>query len=572
MRSVWSCSSCVVLLLSALFGSETSASHAGRQRKDVLHKIAKAQVTAHPARRDEGTCPIGYVSCPASLSGGCCPSAYACATDSCYATTTGPTTACGLSGYYPCQTRPGCCPVGLICVEDDCAPPAGSSPISSECSTGYFLCPSSLNYGCCMNGMGCARYACYSTDPVTSTVIQAITTTSDDQVMTTTTTAVTTITPTPPEETPTAWNSNTIAKFIPTSVPKVPANDASNGSDGGLSGGALGGIIAGVVVLLIVVVVAAFLVIRRLKRVEEVMESKKGSSSGKKSKSHSQAQIEHYGRQLHAPADVDDMSIDPLMIASNASTSAAATPQPGAHGTGHGRSGSTGLNPFPDMFHNHHHQGAAAADRSRHASPDSNQGYFDVPARAQNVPGGNQQPMVSARMRSSTESSAHSGQQYGGYAYHWRQQSNASELSADGSDHGANVHSPLVIPELDGSGGFVELPSAVERDMYSPRSRSGSATGARAGGGGGYGAGSHARKRSDGRTAGVDGGPGPALAGVGAGLAPLDEAAENMHGYYGRRNQQAGQTAAGLDVEWDVSSPVAPGFQSPLPPPPPGQS
>lgn len=425
--------------------------------------------------------------------------------------------------------------------------------------------------------MGCAQFACYSTDPVTSTVIREITTTSDDQVMTTTTTAVTVITPTRPDGRLTASDPNPIAKFIPTSVPKVPASDASDGSGGGLSGGALGGIIAGVVVLLIVVVVAAFLIIRRLKHVEEAMESKKGSSSGKKSKSHSQAQIEHYGRQLHSPADLDDMSIDPLMVATNTSTSAAATPQPGAHGAEHGRSGSAGLTPFPDMFHNNHHQGAAAAaaaaDRSRHASPDSNPGYFDVPARAQNIPSGGQQPMMPARMRSSTESSAYSGQQYGGYAYHhWRQQSNASELSADGSDHGANVHSPLVIPELDGSGGFVELPSAVERDTYSPRSRSGSATGARAGRGGGYGVGSHARKRSDGRAAGMDGGPGPAVAGVGAGLTPLDEAAENMHGYYGRRNQQAGQTAAGLDVEWDVSSPVAPGFQSPLPPPPPPPS
>lgn len=107
MRSVWSCSSCVVLLLSALFGSETSASHAGRQRKDVLHRIAKAQVTAHPARRDEGTCPTAHVSCPASLSGGCCPLAYACATDSCYVTTAGTATGCGQAGLYACGSEVG---------------------------------------------------------------------------------------------------------------------------------------------------------------------------------------------------------------------------------------------------------------------------------------------------------------------------------------------------------------------------------------------------------------------------------------------------------------------------------
>ncbi|GAB1312898.1 Mid2 domain-containing protein [Madurella fahalii] len=583
MRSIWSCSSCVVLLLSALFRSETSASYAGSHRKDVLHRIAKAQVTAHPAhpaRRDEGTCPTGYDLCPASLGGGCCPHSYDCASDVCHAATASPTTACGYSGYYPCpaEENGGCCPVGYICTNGDCLPPAGSSISEYQCLDGYSLCPSSLNYGCCRSGMGCGFRTCYSTEPVTSTVIQTITTTSDDEIITTTTTAVTVVTPTPPPETTGEWDMGWVAKYIPTAVPKLPASGSSNESDGGLSGGALGGIIAGVVVLLIVVVIAAFLIIRRLRHVEEVMESKKGSSSGKKSKSRSQAQVEHYGRQLHSPADIDDMSIDPLMVASNASTSAAATPQPGAHGASRGRSDSAGLSPSPNIFHRHGGgMMAAADDRSRHASPDSNPGYFDVPVHGQNVAGGGQQPMMPARMRSNTESSAHSGQQYGGYAYHhWRQQSNASELSAEGSDHGANARSPLVLPELDGSAGFVELPSAVEGGRYGARSRSSSTTSGGGGGGGGgggwYGVGGHARNRSDGRTPGVDGGPGPAVTGVGAGLAPLDEAAENMHGYYGRRNQQAGQTAAGLDVGWDVSSPVAPGFQNPLPPPSPGRS
>ena len=109
MRSVWSCSSCVVLLLSALFGSETAASHVGRQRKDVLlDRIAKAQVTAHPARRDEGgSCSVDHVLCPASLNGGCCPSLHACATDYCYATAAAPTTACARPGYAACAAEEG---------------------------------------------------------------------------------------------------------------------------------------------------------------------------------------------------------------------------------------------------------------------------------------------------------------------------------------------------------------------------------------------------------------------------------------------------------------------------------
>lgn len=106
MRSVWSCPSCAVLLLVSLVGREASASHAGRQGKNV-HRIPKAQVTAHPLRRDEGTCATEYTLCAASLSGGCCPSRYACATDSCYATTAGPTTACGKSGYFPCAPTNG---------------------------------------------------------------------------------------------------------------------------------------------------------------------------------------------------------------------------------------------------------------------------------------------------------------------------------------------------------------------------------------------------------------------------------------------------------------------------------
>jgi hypothetical protein len=101
MRSIWSCSSCAVLLLFALLGRDASASHVARQWKDV-HRIPKAQVTAHPARRDEGSCPAEHSLCAASLGGDCCPSRYACATDSCYATTAGPTTACGKVGYFAC--------------------------------------------------------------------------------------------------------------------------------------------------------------------------------------------------------------------------------------------------------------------------------------------------------------------------------------------------------------------------------------------------------------------------------------------------------------------------------------
>ncbi|SPQ27244.1 74f12a19-58e1-42ed-8e83-40abb3de567b [Thermothielavioides terrestris] len=393
--------------------------------------------------------------------------------------------------------------------------------------------------------MGCAADACYSTAPVTTTVLQTVTTTSGTHTLTTTQTAVTVATPSPPTGLPTD-NTNAAAKFIPTTVPKVPASSPTSESSGGLSGGAIGGLIAGVVILLIVVVVAAFLIIRRLKRAEAAWASKQGSSSGKKTKSQSQAQMEHYGRQLHS--DMDDMSVDPLMVHPNANTNASGTPQPGFDAT-RGRSDSTGFSASPNAFPPY------MDDRSRHASPDSNAGHFDLPARVHNIPGGasaypqHQSPMQPARIRSNTADSANT---YHGYAYHhWRQQSNASELSADGSDHGgahASVLTPLVpaaaagatgtISELEASKGyFAELPGTHHRsnsDDFTP-------------GGRGYG---HARRPSDGfrqpqQSMPPPGQTSPTVGLSGLGLSTLDETAE-MRGYSDGAGQQAGQTAAGF--------------------------
>ncbi len=395
--------------------------------------------------------------------------------------------------------------------------------------------------------MGCAPNACYSTAPVTTTLVQAITTTSGTHTVTTTKTAVTIATPTPPSGLP-AGNTDVAAKFIPTSVPKLAASNPSGGSGGGLSGGAIGGIITGVVILLVAVVVAAFLIIRRLKRVENMVESRRGSSSGKKSKPQSQAQMQHNGRHLHS--DLDDTSVDPLMVPANttANPSTATTPQP----NGRGRADSSSTSANNNMFN-------FTDARSRHTSPDSSHpAYFD------DIHHNQQQPMQPARIRGSSIDSTAQQQQRRGYTYHhWRNQSNASELSADGSDH-ANVHSPLVpgaaeleasvVVELSssgthqpgqhygygqgqGQGGYASPPQQQhgpgqgQGGYYTPvgmRSRSSSAA-----------SGTHVRGRSDGQ----------------GGLMPLDEegagagagAEIQVHGYYGRRDQQAGQTAAGLD-------------------------
>ncbi|KAK4135681.1 hypothetical protein BT67DRAFT_433135 [Trichocladium antarcticum] len=410
MRSVWSCSSCVALLFIALLGREATASRPGRPWKDDVHRVTKAQVTAQPAhlaRRDEGgACPAAHAPCPAALGGGCCPSRYACAADSCYATTAGPTTACGKSGYFACAATDG--------------------------------------------------------EPVTSTVTQTLTTTSGTQTVTTTQTAVTVATPTRPSGSVTD-DANIAVKFIPTTVPKVPASSQSGEPDGGgLSGGALGGIIAGVVVLLIVVVVAAFFIIRRLKHVEDVMESRRDSSSAKKTQSQSQAQMEHYGRHLHSPDDDMSLSIDPLMVPTNTTnnTSAAGTPQPGTNPQGRTDSVAGFVSPSPNLFN------TGAFPDARHARPDSNQdGYFD-PHRQQ------QQPMLPARMRGSADSTRTTTHNGYVYARHWRHQSNTSELSADGSDTGgggasanANANAPAELVGSRTTGAYVELPSS---DPHAP--------------------------------------------------------------------------------------------------------
>ncbi|KAK4228310.1 hypothetical protein QBC38DRAFT_362125 [Podospora fimiseda] len=519
MRSVFSCSSCaVVLLLSVILGQEVSASHAGKERKDVLHRVAKAQVTARPLLKRDGnepTCATDHHLCPSSLGGNCCPSRYACAVDSCFATTSGPTTGCGRTGYYPCGAGDaGCCAVGLICADRDCIAPAGVTDLVRSCPNDYFLCPASLNYGCCPNDRGCAVNQCYATEPVTTTVTGAVMATSDGVTIITTTTAVQVSTPTPP--TGVATGEERAAKFIPTSVPKVPASTPSSTSNGGsgLSGAAIGGIVAGVVVLLIIVLVAAFFIVRRLNQVVDVVESKKESTT----KSRSQALREEYGQHLHpgSPDYTDSRSGDHLMGTSSLN-STAVTPQPGGVVDSRGRSDSNpagGFTPSPNLY-----------DRYN-ISPEVHQGYFD-----HNIASG-VQPMQAARMRSSTESSNHG---YHQYAYtHQRQYSNASELS-DGSDRG-NVNSPLV-QELD-STGFAELPSA------GIHSRSGSR--------------GHMRSRSNSHNNGGGYGSGQI---PGLGLTPLDESVEHpeSHGFYGRSNQQSGQTGAGLEATWDMNSPTITG-------------
>ena len=570
MRSVWSCRSCVAVLFSAIVGGGVQASQAGPKR-DLVHRVAKAQITPPPLwRRDGAVCPADNSLCPDSLGGGCCPPRYECATDSCYATTAGITSACGKEGWFACPAADsgGCCPVGYVCGPNDCSAPVGVTKTITSCPANYSLCPAEMNFGCCQSGMGCGLNACYSTAPVTTTVLQRITTTKDGEVITSTRTATTVTTPTAPPRLD-AEDPNVAAKFIPSSVPKTsPSSAPSDGGSSGLTSAQLGGIVGGAVALLIVVLVAAFFIIKRLNRVASHLESSRQSSEKTKSQSHGQQQYLNVSQGYP-----DDTSIDPLMQVTPNNVSGSATPPVGAT-TPRGRSGSNQFSPtFPD---------GSTGRTPRQVSVDSAAGYFDLPPRVQNLPGSRQPAGAAPNLRTSVDSQSTQGQ-YPAYAYqHHRNQSNASEFS-DGSDaHG--VTSPLVIQELD-SAGYVELPSGDGQLSPPPpppqqnlhpqtphqhsRSRSNSgATGVvpsprgsfqigSSGGGrrrSGSGSGSAVREVS----------PQPPLPQGAMGLGPLDvvnEHSEIMTGYYGPRDRQVGQTAAGLVVGMDVSSPVAPGYR-----------
>lgn len=76
------------------------------KRPDGIHSIDKRPLTTGHSRlhpRDAGNvCGADMRLCPSSLGGNCCPKDYECASQSCYATTKGPST-CGTKvGWYGC--------------------------------------------------------------------------------------------------------------------------------------------------------------------------------------------------------------------------------------------------------------------------------------------------------------------------------------------------------------------------------------------------------------------------------------------------------------------------------------
>ena len=466
-----------------------------------IQRIDKLRITAAPlmpdrkrvfARRASSTCPSSFSECASSLSGGCCPTGFACDVSDCVQTSTASATttafACGRAGYTGCGVADGggCCPAGYTCGRQVCTPPAGATQ-SQQCPSRYYLCPSSLNFGCCATTMGCALNACYATTPSTVVFTATYTTTTDaaGAARVTTVTSTTVATPSPPTDTANAPQSGStdayVAKFVPTTTAKaslVAASGSSvidnNSSGSVLSPGAIGGLIGGLVVLLVAVAVAAFFIIRNVRRTgREVEEAKRLSGSdrakpvtktpntGSGSASRPRASM-----HLPTPSVINHMEVDDLL--QDGPAGAGGTLSSSRMGTGHShhrrqRASTATATSAPNT------PDPALPPASAYSSPAvgapaagdgaSSSGHFDLPQRTHNRPGHyahdagprvsiDSAPTVPGRPRIVSNAS---------YA------SNASEQPtisrAHSGTHTPAVGSPLQPAELGVDGGFIpELP------------------------------------------------------------------------------------------------------------------
>jgi hypothetical protein len=333
--------------------------------------------------------------------------------------------------------------------------------------------------------------------------------------VTSTTTATTIQTPTPPTGLATATGA--VAKFIPSKVDKLGATsspDPTGGGAGGLTKPQLGGIVGGAIGLLLIVMLAAFVIIRRLNRAADDATTAKASSSGNDSRTQRPPMTQYPG------GNTSSMSCDPLVFSSTGHGSTNSPPE--VAGSMRHRSDSDfsqpGVTPICTS-------GLLCADGSRHPSLDS--GYFDLPARVSNVPG-------RPSLRTSGDSQGNMTQySHPHHPQHSRQWSNTSDQSATSSDRMLPFGSPLIPAELDTAGGFIpELPTSPT-DSHR---RSGSTV-----------AGSRPSVIHHHRHSSQSVMNSPTL-GVGQPLDVGSESAEVMHGYYGPRRGQVGQTAAGLNT------------------------
>ncbi|KAH8778631.1 hypothetical protein F5883DRAFT_517474 [Diaporthe sp. PMI_573] len=590
----------LLLLLSAALPRHAAAMFQGDGKREYVHRVYKVKITEdhltrdfHLEKRAKNQCSTDYNLCPSSLGGGCCPNNYACAKESCYATTAAVSTCAGHTGYYACpfDSGGGCCPQGLLCgANEACTPPAGATYSQTCPGTGYTACPASLGGGCCQSDMACGTAACYNTSPSTTVIVVA--TTQDGSATTITSTSVFTPTGDSADS-----NTGVVPKVFPSTYPKQAATEDDNSSGGGgssgLSKGAIGGIVGGAAAVLVIFLAVAYFLVKRLNKTKRAVESRRETTSGSgtrqtaEKKSATQVSIV---RMQPTPSEVDAMDCDPLMVPSSSIASPRGQNQGPRPGNGRSRSGSDTLSQ-PSGY-----SSSAAGPRWNTPSVDSDGGdrnsreYFSLPPRVHNQLGGRRASEVSS--------------QYSQYSYHrfihggrhGRNHSNASELSAGsdselGSQHG--LGSPLIgatAAELSNEGGFVpELPgSDTETESNGPHGANGRrpaqprrrstgvvspisttsvnkpplthATLARR-------RGNSAVSPMDGQNGSGGRGRSDSSAATESRLGSIDESAaavvpatNSMHGYFGSPMTAVGQTAAGRSD--DLDTPPLPGFVS----------
>ncbi|CAJ2512089.1 Uu.00g077140.m01.CDS01 [Anthostomella pinea] len=317
MRDFWNYPGCVGLMVLAILTGRAGANL--EDEYQVLRLEKNHNIFRHPKR--EASCEMtDWSFCPASVGGGCCPNNFECDVSSCYATTAGPTTACGHVGWYSCPLTAGagtCCRVGYICDPNGgCPPPAGVS-VTQTCPTSYFACPASLGFGCCQDGKICGSGVCYDSTPTTLPVSDTTTiTNSNGDTITTIVTSMVVITP-GPDISSSAAGVAAVPKLVPSTVSKmdsVETGSSSGGSDG-LSSSALGGIVAGVVVVLVAITVAACFIIMRLKKTERAAKAAEAAAESRRESSSGQQRSHKPGFGRPSVSEVDGtVDIDPLSI------------------------------------------------------------------------------------------------------------------------------------------------------------------------------------------------------------------------------------------------------------------
>jgi hypothetical protein len=209
-------------------------------------------------------------------------------------------------------TLGGCCPSNYICGRAGCSPPVGVA-FSETCGFSSYLCPASLGYGCCPNGLGCGISNCYSTEVVSYTIVDTVITTEGGELQTLTSTVVTATTPAAPTALATTSESGILPKVVAPTQTAIAKTKATDNSSGGLTKVQLGGIIGGAVILLMVLLVITFFIFRRLNQFDRAIEEAKTRTTSNATRS----QPSRIPRHTAAIPEIDNMSIDPLIMTSS---------------------------------------------------------------------------------------------------------------------------------------------------------------------------------------------------------------------------------------------------------------